>query len=386
MIAHTSRIGNARGVRQGPLSGIRVIEVGGLGPGPFAGMLLADLGADVLVIDRAGGRSADGLGALARGKRHVGVDLKAPAGLDLLLRLVDGADVLVDVFRPGVAERLGFGPDVCLGRNPRLVYGRLTGFGQDGPWAHRAGHDLGYLALAGALEPLGRADGPPTAPINVLADFAGGGELLVVGVLAALLERATSGEGQVVDAAMVDGAAALLAPFYAGRVNGGWGPRGTNVLDGAAPFYDVYECSDGRWLAIAALEPQFFAALLEGLGLTDDVDPSTQYDATTWPALRERIAAAVATRPRDEWAVVFERLDACVEPVLAPDEAPSHPHHVARAAFVDRDGLPEPAPAPRFGRTPPSPPPAPVVDPSSLTAWGFDDDEVAELVAAGVVT
>jgi alpha-methylacyl-CoA racemase len=373
-------------VRQGPLAGIRVVEVGGLGPGPFAGMLLADLGADVLVVDRAGGDAAAGLGALGRGKRYVGVDLKSPAGVDVLLRLVDGADVLVDVFRPGVAERLGFGPDVCVARNPRLVYGRLTGFGQDGPWAPRAGHDLGYLALAGALEPLGRADGPPTAPINVLADFAGGGELLVVGVLAALVERATSGRGQVVDAAMVDGAALLLAPFYAGRVNGGWGPRGTNVLDGAAPFYDVYECADGRWLAVAALEPQFFAALLEGLELRGDVDPATQYDQSTWAALRARIAAVVAGRRRDEWATVFASLDACVEPVLAPDEAPAHPHHVARGAFVDRDGLPEPAPAPRFGRTPPVPPSAPVLSPSTLTAWGFADDEVAELVAAGVVT
>ena len=368
-------------MRQGPLAGIRVVEVGGLGPGPFAGMLLADLGADVLVIDRAGGRSADGLGALARGKRHVGVDLKAPAGLDLLLRLVDGADVLVDVFRPGVAERLGFGPDVCLGRNPRLVYGRLTGFGQDGPWAHRAGHDLGYLALAGALEPLGRADGPPTAPINVLADFAGGGELLVVGVLAALVERATSGRGQVVDAAMVDGAALLLAPFYAGRTNGAWGPRGTNLLDGAAPFYDCYECVDGRWLAIAALEPQFFAALVTGLGI--DVDPTTQYDESTWPSLRRSIGAAVAARTRDEWAAAFEGVDACVEPVLAPEEAPSHPHHVARRSFVERAGLPEPAPAPRFDRTPPAPPPDIDVGPDALLAWGFSEEELADLVDAG---
>ena len=373
-------------MRQGPLAGIRVVEVGGLGPGPFAGMLLADLGADVLVVDRAGGNAAAGLGALGRGKRYVGIDLKAPAGVDALLRLVDGADVLIDVFRPGVAERLGFGPDVCTARNPRLVYGRLTGFGQDGPWASRAGHDLGYLALAGALEPLGRADGPPTAPINVLADFAGGGELLVVGVLAALVERSTSGKGQVVDAAMVDGAALLLAPFYAGRANGGWGPRGTNILDGAAPFYDVYPCADGRWLAVAALEPQFFAALLDGLGLTDHIDASTQYDQSTWPMLRRRIAAAITTRTRDEWAVEFERFDACVEPVLAPDEAPAHPHHVARSTFVDRDGLPEPAPAPRFDRTPPTTPPSPVLTPSALTGWGFDDDEVAELVAAGIVT
>ena len=370
-------------MRQGPLSGVRVVELGGLGPGPFAGMLLADLGADVLVVERVGVPSAAALGALSRGKRAVGVDLKSPAGLDVLLRLADGADVLVDVYRPGVAERLGFGPDVCCARNDRLVYGRLTGFGQSGPWADRAGHDLGYLALAGALEPLGRADGPPTAPINVLADFAGGGELLVVGVLAALVERATSGRGQVVDAAMVDGAALLLAPFYAGRVNGGWGPRGTNLLDGGAPFYDVYECADGRWLAVAALEPQFFTALVEGLAL--DVDVSTQYDESTWPDLRARIGSVVATRRRDEWVAVFDGLDACVAPVLAPDEAASHPHHVARRSFLWRDDLPAPAPAPRFDRTPPGEPPAMAVGPSALGEWGFAPTEVDHLVAHGLV-
>lgn len=375
-------------MRQGPLSGVRVVEVAGLGPGPFAGMLLADLGADVLVVDRLGATSATGLGALARGKQAVGVDLKAPGGLDVLLRLVDVADVLIDVFRPGVAERLGFGPDVCTARNPRLVYGRLTGFGQEGPWAARAGHDLGYLALAGALEPLGRVDGPPTAPINVLADFAGGGELLVVGVLAALVERATSGRGQVVDAAMVDGAALLLAPFYAGRVNGAWGPRGTNLLDGAAPFYDVYECADGRWIAVAAIEAHFYAALLDGLGLAGSLDVAAQYDQPAWPAAKARIADAVATRGRDDWMEAFAGLDACVAPVLAPEEAPAHPHHVARAAFLVRDdGLPEPRPAPRFDRTPPAPTPPPVAcGAGALSGWGFDAVEVDALVAGGVVS
>ena len=371
-------------MRQGPLSGVRVVEVAGLGPGPFAGMLLADLGADVLVVDRVGTTSVEGLGALGRGKASVGVDLKSPAGLGVLLRLVDGADVLIDVFRPGVAERLGFGPDVCCGRNERLVYGRLTGFGQDGPWADRAGHDLGYLALAGALDPLGRAGGPPTAPINVLADFAGGGELLVVGVLAALVERATSGCGQVVDAAMVDGAALLLAPFYAGRANGAWGPRGTNLLDGAAPFYDAYECADGRWLAVAALEPQFYAALVGGLGV--DVDPSMQYDQATWQSLRAAIGGAIARRSRDEWAEVFDGVDACVTPVLAPEEAPRHPHHVARRSFVERAGLPEPAPAPRFDRTPTAEPPAVQLGPAVLAEWGFGAAEIAQLEAAGAVT
>ncbi|CAN5549766.1 CaiB/BaiF CoA-transferase family protein [soil metagenome] len=371
---------------QGPLAGVRVVELAGLGPGPFAGMMLGDLGADVIMVDRVGATSVKGLGALGRGKVSVGVDLRSPEGVEVLLRLVDQADVLIDVYRPGVTERLGFGPDVCRARNERLVYGRLTGFGQTGPMASRAGHDLGYVAIAGALDPLGRAGGPPTAPINVLADFAGGGELLVVGVLAALFERATSGRGQVVDAAMVDGAALLLAPFYAGRHNGGWGPRGTNLLDGGAPFYDVYETADGRWLAVASIEPQFYAALLQGLGLADELDPAHQYDEATWPATRARIDATVRTRTRDQWVTAFDGLDACVEPVVATEDAPTHPHHVARETFIWRDGSPEPGPAPRFDRTPPAresqPPEAGV---ASLSSWGFTATELETLAAAGTI-
>ncbi|QXC61053.1 CoA transferase [Aquihabitans sp. G128] len=370
----------------GPLAGVRVVELAGLGPGPFAGMLLGDLGADVLVVDRVGAESIVGLGALGRGKRSVGVDLRSPEGVEVLLRLVEGADVLVDVYRPGVAERLGFGPDVCHARNERLVYGRLTGFGQDGPLASRAGHDLGYLASSGALDPLGRAGGPPSAPINVLADFAGGGELLVVGVLAALVERATSGKGQVIDAAMVDGSALLLAPFYAGRHGGGWGPRGTNLLDGAAPFYDVYECADGRWLAVGAIEPQFYAALVAGLGLADELDLAAQYDEATWPATKARIAEVVRTRTRDEWAEVYAGVDACVEAVVETAEAPTHPHHVARDTFVWRDGNPEPGPAPRFDRTPAArESTAPETGVAALASWGFTDAEVAALSEAGTV-
>jgi alpha-methylacyl-CoA racemase len=348
----------------GPLDGVRVLELVGLGPGPFAGMLLADMGADVLCVDRPVSVSS-AAGALTRGKRSVAIDLKAPGGLDALLALADRADVLIDVFRPGVAERLGFGPDVCAGRNPRLVYVRLTGFGQDGPWASKAGHDLDFLALAGALEPLGRADGPPTAPINVLGDFAGGGLLAAYGAVMALYERERSGRGQVVDAAMIDGAAILLAPFYAGRAAGGWGPRGTNLLDGGAPFYDSYECADGGWLAIGALEPQFYADLLKGLGFDDD--PAEQFDQSRWPSLRERIAATVRTRTRDEWVEIFEPLEACVAPALRPDEAPAHPHAVARAMFrTDADGRPEPAPAPRFSRTPGA-----VTEPDPANPWGI---------------
>lgn len=335
----------------GPLTGVRVLEIEGLGPGPFAGMVLADLGAEVLQVGRRGAPPSD-VGALSRGRRTVGLDLKDPAGLAALLDLVTRADALIDVFRPGVAERLGFGPEVCRLHNPRLVFARLTGYGQEGPWASRAGHDLNYLALAGALEPLGRADQPPTAPINVLADFAGGGLMCALGIIAALYERDRSGEGQVVDAAMIDGAALMVAPFYAGRTNGGWGPRGTNLLDGAAPFYETYECADGAWLAVGAIEPQFYAALLTGLGLHGE-DPAEQYDTTKWPDKKDRFAAVIRQRTRDEWVATFDPLDACVAPALAPDEAPRHPHAVARDAFVyDAQGLPQPAPAPRFSRTP----------------------------------
>ena len=345
----------ASGGPSGPLAGVSVVEMVGLGPGPFAGMLLADMGADVLRIARPGAE-ADALGALDRGKRTIALDLKDPAGVSSALSLLDDADVLIDVFRPGVLERLGLGPDVVCARYPRLIYGRLTGYGQTGPWADRAGHDIDYLALAGALEPLGRAGGPPTPPINVLADFAGGGLTLVMGVCAALYEREHSGRGQVIDAAMIDGAAQLMAPFYAGRASGGWGPRGTNFLDGAAPFYDTYECADGRWLSVGAIEPQFYEAFVSGLGV--GLDPAAQWSRDRWPEDKARIAARIRELPRDEWCSIFEGTDACVAPALAPDEAPSHPHAVARGAFVrDASGYPQPAPAPRFSRTPTTPTP-----------------------------
>ena len=286
----------------GPIAGLRVVELVGLGPGPFCGMVLADLGADVLRVDRADvARATDqarpATNAMHRSKTAIGLDLKAPDGAETFLRLTDAADVVFEVFRPGVAERLGIGPDVACARNPRLIYGRLTGYGQDGPLAPAAGHDIDYLAVAGALEPLGRAGQPPTPPINVLGDFAGGGMLMALGIVAAAYERERSGKGQVVDAAMVDGAALMLTPFYGARASGFWGERGTNMLDTGAPFYEVYECADGAWIAAGAIEPQFYAAMLDVLGLTGEPLPDRD-DPATWPELKQRFAAVFATHAR----------------------------------------------------------------------------------------
>jgi alpha-methylacyl-CoA racemase len=375
--------------RGGPLAGVRVLELVGLGPGPFAGMLLADLGADVLRLDRTGA-ATERTGALERSKRSAGIDLRHEEGVSLVLELVARADVLIDVFRPGVTERLGIGPAECLARNPRLVYGRLTGFGQHGPLAPRAGHDIDFIAISGALDLLGAADGPPMPPVNILGDFAGGGLLLAFGVCAALFHAARTGQGQVVDAAMVDGAALLAAPFYSGRAGGGWGPRGTNELDGAAPFYGVYETADGGWLAVGAIEPRFYATLLEQLGITDHVDVAAQRDRASWPATRQHIADAVRRRTRDEWARVFADVDACVAPVLDPVEAAAHPHAEARGAFGRIGDRLQPMPAPRFSTTTldrPVPGRPPVVDTAdALSAWDVDVTRIAALAAAGVLT
>ena len=380
--------------RTGPLAGLKVIELVGLGPGPFAGMLLADMGADVLRVDRveaarAVDRSQPASSAMNRGKWSLAVDLKHPKGVATLLRLVEGADALFEVFRPGVAERLGFGPDICLARNPRLIYGRLTGWGQDGPYAHAAGHDIDYLALAGALEPLGRAGQPPTPPINVLADFAGGGMLLAFGVACAAFERFTSGKGQVVDAAMVDGAALMLTPFYAARASGFWGPRGTNFLDTGAPFYEAYETSDGGWIAVGAIEPQFYAELRSRLGLADDRELDAQWDKEQWPAQKARLAAVFRTKTRDEWCELLEHTDACFAPALGPTEAPDHPHNRARHTFLRIDDVPQPAPAPRFSRTPATVARPPTHsgddDDEALAAWGFTAAEIDELRAADAI-
>ena len=356
-----------------PLHGIRVVELAGLAPGPFGCMILADLGADVVQVDRPGGDGpAAPPGPLRRGRRTVTLDLKTAGGVADLLRLVERADVLVEGFRPGVAERLGLGPETCEKINPRLVYARMTGWGQDGPLAARAGHDIDYIAVAGALWPLGRPGERPHAPLNLIGDFAGGGMLLAVGVLAALLERERSGRGQVVDAAMVDGSA-LLTAFLHGMLEAGlWpGGRGENLLDGGAPFYDTYRTADGGFVAVGALEPAFYRDLLAGLGLASDPDLPDRDDPAGWPALRARFTERFASRTRDEWTLVFAGRDACVAPVLSPGEAPDHPHNRARGTFVQVDGAAQPAPAPRFGRSRAAPPrlPAPATVEEILAGW-----------------
>jgi alpha-methylacyl-CoA racemase len=365
----------------GPLAGLRVVEIASMAPGPFCCMVLADLGAEVLKVDRAGGGGVPG-NPLDRGRRAIGVDLKNPAAAEVVLRLVESADVLVEGFRPGVAERLGIGPEACLARNARLVYGRMTGWGQDGPLAARAGHDINYIAVSGALHPIGPADRPPTPPLNYVGDFGGGGMLLAVGILAALFERQRSGQGQVVDAAMVDGAALMSSFLYGLRPAGLWSDeRGGNFLDGSAPYYGTYAAADGGFVSVGALEPQFYAALLAGLGLAD-ADLPAQHDRDGWPALRERFAAVFAGRTREEWTEVFAGTDACVAPVLAPAEAAGHPYNAERGVFVEVDGLAQPAPAPRFGRTPAGVPlPAGAAEDDLLAGWGFKTDEIAALRA-----
>ncbi|MET9350692.1 CaiB/BaiF CoA transferase family protein [Streptomyces termitum] len=342
--------------RTGPLDGVRVVELAGIGPGPFAAMLLADLGADVVRVDRPGG---PGLGVdpardlTNRNKRSVLVDLKAEDGPAAVLDLVERADVLVEGYRPGVAERLGVGPDACLARNPRLVYGRMTGWGQDGPLAPTAGHDIGYIALTGALGMIGPdPDGPPSIPANLLGDYAGGSLYLVVGVLAALRHAREHGEGQVVDAAIVDGTAHLTTMIHTMLGAGGWQDRrGVNLLDGGCPFYGVYATSDGGHMAVGALEERFYATFARLLGL-DEETTAARHDLARWPELREAVAARFRTRTRAEWTGVFEGTDACVAPVLSLREAPGHPHLAARATFAERGGLVQPAPAPRFSATP----------------------------------
>jgi crotonobetainyl-CoA:carnitine CoA-transferase CaiB-like acyl-CoA transferase len=375
----------------GPLHGVRVIEIASLAPAPFGCMVLADLGADVLRVDRAGGDGLDlaPAGPLSRSRRSIALNLKDPAGLDVLLRLADTADVLVEAFRPGVAERLGFGPDVCAGRNPRLIYARMTGWGQHGPLAGTAGHDIDYIAVAGSLDPIGRAGQRPVPPLNLVGDFGGGGMLLAVGVLAALLERERSGLGQVVDAAMVDGSALLASFLYGLRAAGAWqDERGTNLLDGGAPFYDTYRTADGRHMAVGALEPKFYAELLARLGL-DPAGLPAQYDRSGWPELRARLTEVFAGRTQAEWAAVFDGSDACVAPVVSPADAPDHPHNAARGTFVDVGGLIQPAPAPRFSRTPSGPPVPPVPPGAStgevLAGLGFTAGEITSLRDQGAV-
>jgi len=356
----------------GALQGLRVIELAGLGPAPFCAMLLADHGADVVRIERPGAGGALGLppkyDVAARGRRTLALDLREPASVGQVLELVAQADVLIEGFRPGVMERLGLAPEVCLARQPRLVYGRMTGWGQHGPLAHAAGHDINYIALAGALHAIGREGQAPVPPLNYVGDYGGGAMLLAFGVLAALFEAQRSGRGQVVDAAMTDGAALLSALFYGLKAAGAWGgPRGTNLLDSGAHFYDTYRCADGKYVAVGAIEPQFHAELLQRLGL-DAAEFKGQHDARRWPEYKARLAAVFASRSRDDWCARLEGSDACFAPVLDWDEAPRHPHNVARATFVEVDGVVQPAPAPRLQRTPAAAPRAPQPPASDATA------------------
>ena len=376
----------------GPLQGLKVVEMVGLGPTPFCAMVLADLGAEVLRIDRprhGGARGAPQVlpddarhDVMARGRATLTMDLKQPGAVDDLLAIVAAADALVEGFRPGIMEKLGLGPDACRAINPRLVYGRMTGWGQDGPLAQAAGHDINYIALSGALHGIGPAGGKPVVPLNYVGDFGGGGMLLAVGVLAALLEARTSGRGQVVDAAMVDGSALLSAMMFGFRANGWWNdPRGTNMLDGGAPFYDTYRCADGKFVAIGAIEAQFHATLRERIGLPPAAD-GTQMDRATWTASKAELAALFATRTRDEWCALLEGSDACFAPVLDWDEAPRHQHNRARGTFVTVDGVVQPAPAPRFSRTPSNPPASRDDLPTTgevLRGWSVDGDLIARL-------
>jgi alpha-methylacyl-CoA racemase len=376
----------------GVLSGVRIIEMAGIGPCPFAGMLLADMGADVLRIDRRGGATQPldidpGHDVLGRGRRSVALDLKKPAAIGTVLELCGKADALIEGFRPGVMERLGLGPAECFARNRALVYGRVTGWGQEGPLAPTAGHDIDYLALSGALHAIGEPGRPPLPPINLVGDYGGGAMLLLVGLLAAMFDARRSGVGQVVDAAMVDGAAQLMAPFYALMAAGGWQDRrGSNLIDGGAYFYRCYETRDGQYLAVGSLEPKFFAEFLQRAGL----DPAEwSQDATRWPELHERLASIMRTRTRDEWMQRFEGSDACVAPVLSMSEAPRHPHNAQRGTFTNAFGVRQPAPAPRFSRTPSAvrPPPQSVGADTrtALADWGISQDGIRRLADQGAI-
>jgi alpha-methylacyl-CoA racemase len=379
---------------RGPLNGVRVVELGGIGPVPFAGMLLSDLGADVVRIDRTiagpfGAWSEPRFDILARGRRSVAVDLKNKQGREVVLRIVERADALIEGFRPGVAERLQLGPTECLGCNERLVYGRMTGWGQEGPLASTAGHDIDYIALTGALHAIGSRGGGPAVPLNLIGDFGGGALYLALGVVSAVLHARVSGQGQVVDAAMVDGAGSLMAAIYGAHAIGFWrDERGSNLLDGAAPFYRVYETADRGYVAVGAIEPQFYAALVRGLGL-DAASLPGQLDRDSWGEVADRFAKIFRGKTRDEWCEVFSGTDACVAPVLSLGEAPTHEHARARRAFVEIDGVPQPAPAPRFSATqcgPPSPPVRPGTHTRAvLMEVGYAAADVDAMLRAGVV-
>ncbi|WP_048648425.1 CaiB/BaiF CoA transferase family protein [Nitratireductor soli] len=375
--------------RKGPLAGLAIMEMAGLGPVPLAGLMLAEMGAQVLRVERKDAARAflnvpPQYDLDRHGREILKLDLKTDEGRALLLKLIGGADVLIEGFRPGVMERLGAGPDVALARNPRLVYGRMTGFGQEGPLAARAGHDLTYLAYSGVLSMIGRKDAPPAPPLNLVGDYGGGTMFLIAGVLAALVERAQSGKGQVVDAAMIDGASMLAAPFFGFAATGFWRQqRGENLLDGGAPFYDTYEAADGGHVAVACLEPQFFAEFARLLPLEARF-AQAQYDQAGWPDMRAAIAARISEKPRDAWAALFAETDACVAPVLSLKEAAGHPHNRARDTHAARDGFTRPAPAPRFSRTPGavSEPARPA---TALARFGITPEDAERLAADGII-
>jgi alpha-methylacyl-CoA racemase len=383
----------------GPLKGYRIVELAGIGPGPFAGMMLSDMGADVVRVDRAQSVTAfdpsrPSRDYLGRGRRSIGVDLKHPDGVETVLKLVEEADGLIEGFRPGVTERLGVGPDVCLARNPRLVFGRMTGWGQDGPYASTAGHDINYIALSGTLSMIGRAGEAPVPPLNLVGDFGGGGMMMAFGMVCGLLEAKGSGKGQVIDAAMVDGAALLATMMFELAGQGAWAPeRGTNLLDTGSWFYEVYETRDDKYVSFGSIEPQFFAELMRLTGLADDVDSQgpvpAQSDRRTWPAMKERLAAIVRTRTRDQWCELMEGTDTCFAPVLGVDEAHLHPHNAHRGTFTEIGGVTQPAPAPRFSRSQTGPvAPAPQAGQHTdeiLADWGFSPPDVVKLREAGAV-
>jgi alpha-methylacyl-CoA racemase len=375
----------------GPLHGVKIIEVGGIGPGPFCGMMLSDMGADVIRIERKGhsARTESKYDVMMRNRRSMGIDLRKPEGAEIVLAMLEKADALQEGYRPGVMEKLGLGPDVCLDRNPRLVYGRMTGWGQEGPMMRVAGHDINYISLSGALHTFGRKGEKPVAPLNMVGDFGGGGMLLAFGMVCALFEARNSGKGQVIDAAMIDGSAALMAMIYGLRASGYWADeRGVNLLDSGAHFYDVYETADGKYISVGSIEPQFYELLLKHTGI-DDPDYKNQMDSKKWPEFKEKITAVFKTKTRDEWTGIMGDTDICFAPVLSLDEAHQHPQNQARQTFINVEGVTQPAPAPRFSRTRPAiknSPPNPAGDTVGvLEEFGFSADKIEALKAAGAI-
>ena len=382
-----------KGGPMGPLSGKRIIEIAGIGPGPFCAMLLSDLGAEVIRVDRASTVADElpdlpSLDLLNRGRRSIGIDLKDPNGVETVLKLIESSDALIEGFRPGVAERLGIGPEDCLTRNPKLIYGRMTGWGQYGSYSSMAGHDINYIALSGVLGMIGRKDEKPVPPVNLIGDFGGGGMILALGVCAALVEVASSGKGQVIDAAMTDGSALLATMVHSFKAMGIWGDRGTNLLDTGAPFYDVFECSDGKFISIGSIEPQFYSELLRITGLDQQENPK-QMDRQSWDEMKSKIASAIKSKSREEWENLMEGTDVCFAPVLTIDEAYDHPHNLERNTFIEVAGVKQPAPAPRFSRTPASitsPPPHPGEHTEEiLLDSGFTISEISSLREQNVI-